>query len=435
MKVKPGKKNSSYQPSGKIGAMAWIYLPLVCGVVLPLVGALYALIIWYLPITFFNPLITVLFAIAIIIVHNLLVVEYGKVRNIQFANFSGHFAVATALYAHWIVWIALADDRWNLIEGSYYFLTHPSELVSAIWKVNQTGTWWGPGGIWHGWPLTIIWIIETLIVYFWVISTVKKKVRMPFSEVSQKWLKPEELPEKEFQEIKPTIEPSQHDSEDAGKTKQIIKMSQRIAAQELIDSLKKKGYKVSFEKYLRENPDPREVSYYEQSSVIIGSHRIDLWSNSALFIEESNLVCLLAESVSKSWHYEITVVNITSLEIASSPPEFHYQHEVEIIGSSKNMFTIKVKDELLHIDVSNFPTLKTWFSKESNIPNIASKFPQSSTEPWGNFEILSNQKFRLDFHKGYELQTSDRLFMNWSTTREEILNNPAIPKIIKNEIY
>lgn len=144
MKVKPGSKTSSDQPSSKIGARAWIYLRLVCGVLIPLVSALYATILWYMPITFFNPLITILFAIAIIIVHNLLVVEYGKIRNLHFANISGHVAVATALYVHWIVWIALADGRWNLIEGSYYFLTHPSELASTIWKVNQTGTWWGP---------------------------------------------------------------------------------------------------------------------------------------------------------------------------------------------------------------------------------------------------------------------------------------------------
>lgn len=141
MKVKSSSETSSYQPSGKIGTTAWIYLPLVCGVLLPLVGALYALIIWYLPITFFNPLITILFAIAIIIVHNLLVIEYGKVRNIQFANFSGHMAVVTALYAHWIIWIALADGRWNLIDGSYYYLTNPSELVNTILMINQTGTW------------------------------------------------------------------------------------------------------------------------------------------------------------------------------------------------------------------------------------------------------------------------------------------------------
>lgn len=68
----------NYQPSGKIGKMALVYVVLVCAVLLPLVVATYAIIIWYLPITFFNPILTVLFAIAIIIVHNLLVIEYGK---------------------------------------------------------------------------------------------------------------------------------------------------------------------------------------------------------------------------------------------------------------------------------------------------------------------------------------------------------------------
>jgi len=557
MKVKPGSKTSSYQPSGKISAMAWIFLPLVCGVLLPLVGALYAIILWYLPITFFNPLITVLFAIAIIIVHNLLVIEYGKVRNIQFANFSGHMAVASALYAHWIVWIALADGNWNLIEGSYYFLMHPSELASMIWKVNQTGTWWGPGGTWHGWPLMIIWIIETLIVYFWVMSTVKKKVRMPFSEVSQKWLKPDELPENEFQERKPTIEPSQ--AESVGKSKQTVKMNPPFQAEELINSLNRKGFKVSFKNYLRENPDPRENSFYEQSSVTIGSKQIDLWNNSALYIEESNLVCLLAESVSASWHYDITIVDINSLKIESSRPRFHYQHEVEMIGSSKNMFTIKAKDSLLRIDVSNFPELKIAQSPidrydiqienpeskltdavekpENTQPKTTTKIQQSNRETYcsiagdtiisnapagqekkmlissiraivfykgfpvegheslyliirdvhsvlsnefyieigskgyqevidflfkkfelnenefyrlttlnerlfsvlwrapieDSFEMLLDQKFSEDFHLGYEIQTNVPLFLPWSTTRKEILNNPDIPKTIMNE--
>lgn len=384
---------------------------------------------------------------------------------------------------------------------------------------------------------------------------------MPFSEVSQKWLKPEELSEKESQERKPTIEPSRPEAEDAGKKKQIIKMNPPVAAEELIDSLNKKGFKVSFEKYLRENPDPREVSYYEQSSVTIGSQRIDLWSKSALYIKESNLVCLLAESVSKVWHYEITVVNINSLEIVSLPTEFHYQHEVEMIGSSKNMFAIKVKDELLNIDVSYFPKLKIIQSqsehydiqtenKESRLNHVVEehetkqskatlKFQESSRGTncsiagdtifsnapdhkkrqmlisdirvivfykghpvegyetlylilrdtysvlndefyidiggkgyqevhdflfskfkinekefyrlttlnerlfqvlWrapvnDNFEILSDRKVNSDFSKGYELQiTNSRLFVPWSTTREEILCNPDIPKITRNNI-
>lgn len=410
----------------------------------------------------------------------------------------------------------------------------------------------GPGGTWHGRPLTIIWIIETVIVYFWVISTVKTKVRMPFSEASQEWLKPDELPEKEFEERKSTIKRTQPDAEDAGKTKPIIKMNQPIAAEELINSLKSKGFKVSFEKYLRENPDPREVSYYEQSSVTIGSQRINLWSNSALYIEESNLVCLLAESASESWHYVMTIVNINSLEIESSRPRFHYQHEVEMIGSSKNMFTIKVKDELLHIDVSNFPEIKIVQPQREHydiqIENTESKLTNASeelenTQPktksefqelnrgtycsiagdviisnapyyqkrqmlisdiliilfyrglpvkghqslyiifgsitdkleieigskgyqdvvdllferfeiaekefyrlielndrfvlWcvpieENFKILSRVEFKQDLDKGYELQTTNRLFLPWSTSREEILNNSAIPQLVKN---
>ncbi|NJN42817.1 MAG: hypothetical protein HC811_11885 [Flammeovirgaceae bacterium] len=555
MKAKSGSKSSSYHPSGKIDAMAWIYFLVVNIGLLPIVGFLYAVIIWYLPIIFFNPFITVLFAFAIIIAHNLLVIEYGKVRNIQFANFSGHIAVAIALFAHWLVWIALADAGRNLIEGFIFFLHHPVELFKTAITINREGTWWDI----HGRSLAIVWIIETLIIYFWVMSAVKKKVRMPFSEVSQKWLKPEELSEKEFQETKPTIESSPRDVEYSEKIKKIANMNKPHSAEELINSLNRKGYKVSFEKYLRENPDPREVSYYEQSSVTIGSQRINLWSNSALYIEESNLVCLLAESVNKSWHYEITIVNTSSLEKESFSPECHYQHEVEMIGSSKNMFTIKVKDKLLHIDVSNFPAIKiiqeqidqndslaknaenksmdtkksehkkpksTSGLRESNsaiycsiagdtiisnapdrqkrqmllsdiwaiifykgypdkdnlnlyliirdkhstlrnefyitvgcpgyletlnlladnfqihkeeIDRLSSLEGRLFEELWhapveDTFEILPDQKFSEDFHLGYEIQTNVPLFLPWSTTHEEIINDPAIPKIIKNEV-
>ena len=129
-------------------------------------------------------------------------------------------------------------------------------------------------------------------------------------------------------------------------------------AKDLIDKLQDKGFRISFSSNLVENPDPREVSYYEQSSININDDRFDLWKTSVLFIVELELLCFLKNSYSKTWHFEITIVNVNTLQIVSIPPEFFYEHEVEIIGSSKDTFSLKVKDQLVEVKVNDFPKVQ-----------------------------------------------------------------------------
>jgi len=139
-------------------------------------------------------------------------------------------------------------------------------------------------------------------------------------------------------------------------------------AKDLIETLQDRGYKVSFSSNLVENPDPREVNYYEQSSININGDRFDLWKTSVLFIAELELLCFLKNSDSKSWHFEITIVNISSLQIVSLPPEFFYEHEVEIIGSSKDTFSLKLEDQLVNINVSDFPNVDVQRLEDNSIP-------------------------------------------------------------------
>ncbi len=131
---------------------------------------------------------------------------------------------------------------------------------------------------------------------------------------------------------------------------------------ELLKSLSKNNFKVSFNYEMIAHPDPREGGYYEQPVVSIGDRRIQAWSTQVLFIEERDLLCLLAESNAVRWDVEVTIANLKSLQITSVPPEFFYSGEAHLISSDKNTFYIKAKKRLLSVDVSGFPVLKTSYT-------------------------------------------------------------------------
>jgi len=47
-----------YKPSGKFSPIAFVYLLLVCAIIIPILGAIYAYATWYIPIIYVNFLIT-----------------------------------------------------------------------------------------------------------------------------------------------------------------------------------------------------------------------------------------------------------------------------------------------------------------------------------------------------------------------------------------
>ena len=70
-----------YKPSGKFSPIAFVYLLLVCAIVMPILGTIYAYATWYIPIIYVNFLITFGFGVSISFVVRLLVIRLGKVRN------------------------------------------------------------------------------------------------------------------------------------------------------------------------------------------------------------------------------------------------------------------------------------------------------------------------------------------------------------------
>lgn len=69
--------NNYYQPSGKFSVSSFIYFMIACVVAFPILGALYAYAIWYIPLVY-----TGLFGFTIAWVTNKFVIKQGKVRNV-----------------------------------------------------------------------------------------------------------------------------------------------------------------------------------------------------------------------------------------------------------------------------------------------------------------------------------------------------------------
>jgi hypothetical protein len=135
-----------YRPSGKTGDLAWILWVVVSLILIPLASAFYGFIIWWMPTTFFNPLFTFLFGFfGLPIIHNILVLEYGHVRNFRVARQMGIGAFVIAMFSQWTVWLALteSDLLWNVLSK---YGKHPVEMWNQFIHVYHSGTWWGPGG-------------------------------------------------------------------------------------------------------------------------------------------------------------------------------------------------------------------------------------------------------------------------------------------------
>lgn len=201
-------KASYYKPSGKFDLSSFIYFLLLCAIVFPLWGAIYAYAIWYIPLIYINFIITAVFAFGIGFAISTIVIEKGKVRNVPLAIVFALLGASAALYFHWAVWVDLAINAGEVYGNSRIGVAvsniklvealnlalNPSVLFDYIKEINEYGTWGLRGNTVSGIFLSIVWIIEFLAVVVIAIITGFPKSKMPFCERDNAWFGEMELP-------------------------------------------------------------------------------------------------------------------------------------------------------------------------------------------------------------------------------------------------
>lgn len=143
-----------YKPSGKFSPIAFAYLLLVCAIIMPILGTIYAYATWYIPIIYVNFLITFGFGVSISFAVSLLVIRLGKVRNYGLSALFAVIASLVAYYSQWVVWVDLVLNAGEVygnkqigisvsnvqFEQLLYLATHPSDLIDLIMLINEEGT-------------------------------------------------------------------------------------------------------------------------------------------------------------------------------------------------------------------------------------------------------------------------------------------------------
>lgn len=208
-----------YRPTGKVpfsSILVSIILGSIAGIIL---AASYVLLQWFIPLVYFNFLITLGFAFGLFYALNFLH-KNGKIRNLTVALISVVVSAIIGYYVHWALYVSLMFNTSGSIgdiwlsssfdsEGFLFFLLHPQILFEAIDYLNEVGTFSLKSTTVSGTFLWIIWIIELLVMIVWpAILVFGGQSTKPFSEEQNSWMEPRGL-----DSIFPYVE-------DKGKTKE-----------------------------------------------------------------------------------------------------------------------------------------------------------------------------------------------------------------------
>ena len=163
---------------------------------------LYGILIATLPVVYFNFFITLGFGLVLgysvrILSKILQVVDRGI--SIRAALLSG----LAAYYFQWVVYILFFVEGNNFFEAYFTNPTlvfKPWVVAQIIWDIHEVGDW-AIGSIpIKGWPLTIIWIIEILVIGLVPAIIVKNQPISPFSTFTNSWYRKYVL-HKDFESI------------------------------------------------------------------------------------------------------------------------------------------------------------------------------------------------------------------------------------------
>lgn len=190
-----------YTPSGNVSPLAYLLFLATAIILIPILAALYAYAIWYIPIPYINFFITGIFGLATGWVISKVVIKYGKVRSKKWSLIFAVLGALIAIYVHWAVWVDLvfnisgtmgSEDLGIATSNANPFevlalMSNPGGLFSTMKEINQIGVWGIKGGTVSGTFLTVIWVIEFLIIFLLTIMNSLGQSDKPFCEEENNW--------------------------------------------------------------------------------------------------------------------------------------------------------------------------------------------------------------------------------------------------------
>lgn len=178
-----------YQESGKTNPLG-ISLALIAGLAAATtLGFVYAYATFYIPIIYFNFILTYFFGFSIGYTVGK-VGSLGKVRNSRVLLLTAIGLGVVGIYFAWVHWIAAAS------EGGFW-----SFNLSTVWLFIQLiameGAWSIFGYTPTGGTLYLIWIAEAAIILFGVVTAVVAgQGSRPYCESCDRWLSPQQITER-----------------------------------------------------------------------------------------------------------------------------------------------------------------------------------------------------------------------------------------------
>ncbi len=171
-----------YRHSGRFTPAAVLFTLLIGLAVAALGGALYGVIVYYMPIVYINVLLTIGLGVGLgMFVGKLAMARH--VRNVPVVLFLGVLCGIVAEYAAFVGWVYVVTSRQVLA-------LNPAELFLILEAIAETGVWSLKKTTVNGGFLISIWGIEALVIIGGAVRLAYSEIaRTPYCETCARWLK------------------------------------------------------------------------------------------------------------------------------------------------------------------------------------------------------------------------------------------------------
>ena len=209
-----------YEPSNGINLKRAIPYYILGIITILLLSYLYNTIIVLMPIIYLNFLLTIGFGIAI----GYVVRMFLRLAHIRGNRIARIFLISFILFALFFSWSAFLS--WALLNrppSLFEYLNHipfylnPFNSAPLIRAINLEGPWSIGEMTIKGFPLTVIWIFEVLLITLGMMFVTKKRVLTPYSELMEKWY-PKFVLQQDFEAIHSAVNLKRALQEDVLKT-------------------------------------------------------------------------------------------------------------------------------------------------------------------------------------------------------------------------
>jgi hypothetical protein len=183
----PPRPGAPYQPSGRLGASTFLWVPLLGVPAAAVLGAAYAYAILYIPVAGY---VTFLLTGGFGFLLGLAAaagVKRGKARSPGVAALLGAVVGLAGLWLSWAVWIFAFARRADADVPLLALLLAPGALWQLIREVNAHGAWTIKGATPTGAWLWLFWSVEALIVVGLPVAVCLAQASSPFCERCREW--------------------------------------------------------------------------------------------------------------------------------------------------------------------------------------------------------------------------------------------------------